>query len=608
MLIRLLRRLLPVLSLPRPSLQPRNDARARAVALHRDGRFTEAAAAYRLVLAHRPDDAAVLGLLGHCLTLQGQFDDAVEVLKRAAAADPASAETRFNLGLAYKSQGAFLPAIASLQKAIGLRPDFIEAYVNAAEVFKLNGDYAAAELHFRTALARSPAHAEAHYNFGMFLYNLGRPAEAIECFRRALLHKPDFAVAHGSLVAVMSGAPGYLASEIYREQRAWASRFADPLTPRAPRYPNRVDSRRRLRIGYLSPDLKRHPIANFFEPLLACHDRAEFEIVCYDAAKAKDAVNQRLRRLAERWIDCESLDDEALAQRIRDDRIDILIDLSAHTKNNRLLVFARKPAPVLVSYLGYPTSTGMAAIDYRISDHEIDPDALTAFSSEQVVRLTDTYYCFRPPDGTPEVGPLPAVLRGYVTFGSFNNIVKLDAQTIELWARVLNALPLAKLFLKTRSLADAQMRQHIAARFLRHGVAEDRLILRGWEAQTEHHLAQYNSVDIALDPAHYNGATTTCEALLMGVPVVTLRGETHLSRLGASVLSATGLPQLVAATGEQFVDKCVALAQDLPGLAIMRRDLRTQVRSSALMNEAGFTRALEREYRNIWASWCGRQV
>jgi predicted O-linked N-acetylglucosamine transferase (SPINDLY family) len=195
-----------------------------------------------------------------------------------------------------------------------------------------------------------------------------------------------------------------------------------------------------------------------------------------------------------------------------------------------------------------------------------------------------------------------------VTFGSFNNVVKLDPQTIDLWARVLNALPASRLFLKTKSLSDEQMRQHIAARFQRQGIADDRLILRGWEAHTEHHLAQYNSLDIALDPAHYNGATTTCEALLMGVPVVSLRGGTHLSHLGASVLKAAGLPELVAATREQFVERCVAMAQDLPALAQLRSSLRAQIRASALMDEAGFTRALEREFRSMWASWCDRQV
>jgi predicted O-linked N-acetylglucosamine transferase (SPINDLY family) len=609
MLIRLLRKLLTTVPSPaRPSPRPMEDQRSLAVSLHREGRLTEAEATYRLVLAHSPDDAAVLGLLGHCLTLQGRFDEAVEFLKRAAEIDPDSAETLFNLALAYKSQGAFLPAVSCLRKAIQLRPDFVEAYANAAEVLKLSGDYAGAESHFRKALEIAPGHAEAHYNFGIFHYNLGRPNEAIESFRRALAIKPDFALAHGSLVSVMSGAPGYTAPEIYREQRAWASRFADPLTPGAPRYANRPDRQRRLRIGYLSADLWRHPIANFFEPLLVCHDRAGFEIVCYDAARVNDAVNQRLRTRADRWIECAGLGDEALAKRIGDDQIDILVDLSAHTKNNRLPVFARKPAPVLVSYLGYPTSTGVAAIDYRISDHEIDPVAVDEYSAEKVVRLADTYYCFRAPENLPDVGPLPAVSRGHVTFGSFNNIVKLEPQTIELWSRVLNALPAAQLFLKTKSLSDAQMRQHIAALFQRQGVAEDRLILRGWEAQTAHHLAQYNDVDIALDPAHYNGATTTCEALLMGVPVVTLKGNTHLSRLGASVLRAAGLPEMVTATSEQFVEKCAALARDLPALAQLRSRLRAQVQASALMDEAGFTRALEDVYRTMWASWCDRQA
>jgi hypothetical protein len=382
--------------------------------------------------------------------------------------------------------------------------------------------------------------------------------------------------------------------------------FADPLTPSAPQYRNVPEESRRLRVGYVSPDFWKHPVSNFFEPVLEHHDRGEFDVYCYDTGRVDDDINRRLRTLADVWIDCAALSDDDLARRIGDDRIDILVDLSAHTKNNRLAVFARRPAPVQVSYLGYPTSTGMAAIDYRISDPVLDPDGAETFSVERVARLPHTYFCFRPPPELPAVGPLSALAAGYVTFGSFNNMTKLNAETIERWSAVLSAVPGSKLFVKTKSLEHVQMRKRLSEAFAGHGIAGSRLVLRGWEAETRHHLDHYNEVDIALDPAPYNGVTTTCEALLMGVPVVVLRGDTHLSRMGASLLRAAGLPQLIVETPKEYVEKCVSLADDLAALAALRSQLRERMQTSAVMDEAGFTRALEREYRTMWQTWCRR--
>ena len=608
MLIRLLRQFLSGLARSRVAPADYAAVRAHALGLHREGKLAQAESAYRSILVRVPDDAVTLGLFGHCLLLQGRFAEAVDVLTRAVAGDPASADALFNLAVAYKSQRAFAPALANVQKALGLRPAFVEARLVAAEVCLAGGDYAGAEAQFRAALELQPDHLEANHNFGVFLYGCGRPAEAIECFRRAIAANPAFAPAHGYLVAVVSGAAGWPPAEIYREQRVWAARFAEALTPSSMHYANRPEKFRRLRIGYVSPDLCTHPIANFFEPLLERHDRAGFESFCYYTGRSTDPVNQRLRGLADGWIDCAELDDIALARQIQADRIDVLVDLSAHTKGHRLAVFARRPAPLQVSYLGYPTSTGIAAIDYRISDHQIDPDPADPYSAEKVLRLPATYYCFRHFGELPPVGPLPALENGFVTFGSFNNLTKLDPDTLALWAQVLAAVPASRLILKTRSLGDSQMQQQVAAHFSRRGIDEGRLMLRGWEAQTASHLAHYNNVDIALDPAHYNGATTTCEALLMGVPVATRRGNTHMSRLGASLLTAAGLPEHIAANDEGFVALCVALAGDLAALQALRSRLRGQVCASALMDETGFVRAFEAAYREIWIDWCERQV
>jgi predicted O-linked N-acetylglucosamine transferase (SPINDLY family) len=342
-------------------------------------------------------------------------------------------------------------------------------------------------------------------------------------------------------------------------------------------------------------------VAFFFEPLLMAHDRSAVEIFCYSDAVRPDDVTARLQRHADHWRDVAGQSDEQFIAQVRADRIDILVDLAGHTAGNRLRAFAARPAPVQVTYLGYPNTTGVPAVDYRFTDALADPpgEADTLYT-EKLIRLPRCAWCYRPPDPSPHHNPLPAQESGAVTFGSFNMPAKLSEETLDLWSQLLAAVPNSKLMLKFAALSEQSMRDHFARLFAARGVAESRLILRGRDEAVKHHLRSYHEIDIALDTFPYHGTTTTCDALWMGVPVVTLIGNAHVSRVGASLLNAVGLDDLVTTTREQFIATAAALAGDLPRLAKLRSTLRGVMQKSPLMDAAGLAREIERSYREIW--------
>jgi len=587
--------------------EPASDAlaaRRRAFAFLSDARHAEGEAEFRRMLGHNPDDAELRLMLACCLTPQGRWDEAVAELKAAVRLRPDYVPAYFNLSGALQSRGDLREAKDALERVLELQPVFPEALCSLAGVLRQMGAAGEAEARLREAIEQRPTLAAAHYNLGNLLHSTGRVAEAIASYRTAVVNDPQFVTAHDNLLFCLNSDPRYSPADILKEHAAWAARHAAPLTPAAPSFHNEPDSARRLRIGYVSPDFKSHSVAYFLEPVLEQHDRALYEVWCYVLNGESDEVTARLRGLADHWVECGGLPDEALAQRIRQDGIDILIDLAGHTKANRLLVFARWPAPVQVTWLGYPTTAGVPAIQFRLTDGQVDPPGMQAFNTEQPVRLPHSYFCYRPLAGAPAVGELPALKAGYITFGSFNSCTKLSDQGLELWARVLAKLPDTRLLLKAAGLGDAATRAQLQGRFAQLGVAADRLVLLGAERKVEDHLAHYNRVDIGLDTYPYNGATTTCEALWMGVPVVTLKGETHASRMGASLLTAAGLQSLVATTPEQYAAVCVNLATDTGRLAALRTGMRARLGASPLMDAAGFTRAIEEQYRALWRDWC----
>ena len=367
------------------------------------------------------------------------------------------------------------------------------------------------------------------------------------------------------------------------------------------------DPHRRLRIGYVSADFKRHPVGYFLSAVLSAHDHAVTEIYCYSNQVTDDDMSVRLRACADQWRSISRMADTDVAALICRDAIDILVDLSGHTGGNRLTMFALRPAPVQVSWLGYFGTTGLSSIDYILADRFIVPEGEQKYFTEAVWRLPGCYLCYTPYDLDVRVGLPPALNDGNVTFGCFNNRAKITDDTVRVWATILRSLDGSRLFLKTKSLADPVVVKTLVAQFAAHGIAPDRLILEGHSPLVEA-MNAYNRVDIALDPFPFGGCTTTADAVWMGVPVVTLRGNRWVGRMSESILSAVGLPELVAANEVEYVEIAVQLAADLPGLAKRRSALRSLVESSPFCNGVEFTRQLEAAFRGMWNAWCCRQA
>lgn len=388
--------------------------------------------------------------------------------------------------------------------------------------------------------------------------------------------------------------------------RSWGQRCTVFLLPPIP---NQHDSNRRLRVGYVSPDFRQHSVAYFIEPILAHHDPEQIETVGYANVAVPDTVTDRLRSLTNEWCDVYHLNDDRFAERVRADGIDILVDLAGHTGSNRLPVFARKPAPIQVTYLGYPNTTGLDCMDYRLTDAWADPPGLTDdYYTEELIRLPGCFLCYNPPITAPPVMELPAKTIGRITFGSFTNLPKLTPEVIALWSPILHAVPTARLILKVRWFEDEPIRTRYLAMFAEHNIDSTRVKLIGLIPDTNHHLAFYGNIDIALDSFPYNGTTTTCEALWMGVPTIALAGRTHVSRVGFSLLTAVGLPELIAANPEEYVALAVALAADWNQLAQLRASLRKRVAGSPLYDAIAHTRSIEAKYRSLWQRYCQQRV
>lgn len=567
------------------------------------GRAEEAVGHYRRALAVRPDDPVYHSNLGMALRALGQPEEAIASYERALALGLNSAEVHSNLGNALCEAGRKVAAEESCRRALALNPNLPEAHNNLGNALRDQGQFTAAEAHYRRAVELKPAYADAHCSLGGVLWVQGRLPEAVAGYRRALELGPGSPAAHSNLLLALQYHPGCTRSDLFTEACAWGERYAAPLAGEARPHPNAPDPERRLRVGYVSPDLRRHPVGYFLEPLLAHHDGRAVEVFCYSTNSVEDELTARLRRGANHWRSLFGVDDAAAAERVREDRIDILVDLSGHTGGNRLLLFARKPAPVQVTWLGYPDTTGVPAIDCLLGDWHICPEGDDRFYTERVVRLPHSYLCCSPPEGAPDVAPPPALSRGCVTFGCLNNLSKVTEEVIALWGEILRAVPDSRLFLKTAALDDPGVRQRVAGLFASQGIESGRLEMAGKTSRSEH-LAAYHQVDIGLDPFPFNGGTTTMEALWMGVPVVTLAGDRYVSRVGASQLRVAGLEELVAGTPEEYAAIATALAGRVGRLAELRAGLRDRLLASPLCDASRYARGVEAAYREMWARWC----
>jgi predicted O-linked N-acetylglucosamine transferase (SPINDLY family) len=605
--------------------------------------FDKAVTNFKRAIELNPNYADAYSNLGKVLHEQGQLDEAMIYLKKAIHLDANHALAYNNLGTVLQGKGRSDEAITLFQKALQLNPEFSDAYYNLGTVLHKKNDLDGAIICFQNAIKLNPGLLDAYNNLGNTLSKLDKLQEAAEIFhkaleinphyalilnnlgnvvkdqgklneaaeycRRALEIKPDFVEAYSNCLLFMNYDSHNDAQTIFSEHVRLGRQVAEPFTAHTSSYTNDCSPDRKLKIGYVSPDFRRHSVNYFLEPVLASHNHDSFEVFCYsDVMKLQpdpDNVTERLKGYSDRWQDIAGLSDEQAAELIRNDRIDILIDLAGHTGYNRMLLFARKPAPIQVSWLGYPNTTGLVTIDYRIVDLYSDPLGMTdPYYTEKLIRIPDSFLCYMPDLESPEFGDLPALRNEHITFSSFNIFSKVSSFTVTLWSEIMQMIPSARLIIKSKCFSDQATFNYALEIFAKQGLTPERITLLSHVPSYRDHLLIYNNIDIALDTFPYHGTTTTCEAMWMGVPVITLAGKTHASRVGVSLLSNVGLPELIATTPEEYVAKAVDLARALEKLQLLRKSLRDMMSRSPLTDAKKFTHHLEEAYRKMWRNWC----
>lgn len=624
------------------ALQPDPETQGNlAHALKAQGRLSEAVAAYEQAIALNPDFVEAYSGLGATLREQGQIDKAIATFGEAIARKFDYVEGYYNLASTLYERGQLAEAISVIRQALVLQPRFAEAYNVLGLALRAQGKLGEAIEVYREALNLKSDFSEAHSNLGVALQRLGKLDEAIaayeealalqpnntgtllnlgtayqeqvrlddatETYRRALALAPD-PDTHSNLLTCLNYRTDIDASTMFIEHHRWGTANAGSLLRMLRSHSNDLDPERRLRVGYVSPDFRGHSVAYFAEPLLAAHDRARFEVFCYSNVSHPDAMTERLQSIADRWRNIVGLTDEMTADQIREDGVDILVDLAGHSADNRLLVFARKPAPIQVAYLGYPNTRGLTTIDYWLTDTYADPPGESDnHYFEKAMRLPCGFNCYQPLAGAPSVGLPPALSASHVTFGSFNYAPKVNPEVITVWSRVLRAVPDAQLILKARQFTDPGIRRRFQELFKKNRVSTQRVEMLGRIPSNRDHMSLYNRIDIALDTFPYNGHTTTCEALWMGVPVIVLAGNAHAGRVGVSLLSHVGLTEFIAENTDAYVATAVALANNVENLAMLRKNLRHRMQQSPLTNATHFARSVETVYRQMWRKWCKSQ-
>ncbi len=558
---------------PQKSLKPQHkkltvsQALQQAMQYHTAGQLQEAETIYRQILQHDPNHSDALHLLGMIAAQSNDYDTAIELIQKAISINNTVPNFYNSLGNVFTNQNLFDKAATCYQQALSLNPNF----------------------------------AEAHCHLGSALKNQGLIDEAISHYRCAIGIQPNYLLAHQDLILTLNYAIDSDRAAIFVEHQRFNEQQAMPLSALIkPHNADNDDNPLRLKIGYVSADFRKHAVADFIESVLAHHDSEKFEIFCYYNHLQHDDATQRFQQYAHHWRNCVNLSDEALVEQIKQDHIDILIDLGGHTADNRILVFARKPAPIQMTYLGYPNTTGLTAIDYRITDNYLDPEGMSdPLSSEIPLRMPASFFCYHPHENSPPVSPLPAIQKGYITFSAFHNHSKLNQDTFALWAKILHAVSYAKLVIQNKSLKSVAIQHALRNRFTELGIAPERLILRASVPYSDY-LKIYDQIDIALDSYPFNGGATTCDALWMGIPVMTLVGDRSVSRMGLSILSTIGLTELIAYTQEDYVERAIKLASDLDHLQALRAGMRDRMQTAPLLDGIRFTRHLEAAYRQMW--------
>ncbi|HEX4794644.1 MAG TPA: tetratricopeptide repeat protein [Humisphaera sp.] len=572
-----------------------------AGALEIIGQRDEALTIYQTALRLQPNNPIAHYNLGHCLQSFRRDAEAIAEFRAALTLQPDFHEAMNNLGNALVGQGLADEAIMWLTHAVQLKPDAADYHHNLASAFRAAGDLDRAAEQYRRALSLQPNLVPSIHGLGNVSCEAGDLDQALECYRKALALSPASHDIHSALLYSMHFQPGVSAQQILAEARRWNQMHAAPLAREIQPHDNDAIPDRRLRIGYVSPDFRAHAVGRFILPLLQHHDSAQFEIICYSNTARPDSTTARLKAFAHHWRDIAGISDEQVCQMTRADRIDILIDLAMHTDGNRLLVFARKPAPVQATYLAYCSTTGLDAIDYRLSDPYLDPPGFDDRRyCEKTMRLASSFWCYAAPDDAPDVSS--SQRDRPITFGCLNNFCKISESVLACWTEILRTLPDSRLVLHAHPGAH---RQKLGDRMAAAGIDPNRMEFIGFLPMRAY-LERYRTIDIALDTFPYAGGTTSCDALWMGVPVVTFAGATAVGRGGASILANIGLPDLIAPTTADYIRIAIDLANDRARLAELRATLRDRMRASPLMNAAQCTLDIESANRTMWQEWCAR--
>jgi len=571
-------------------------------ALQAKGQLQQAVANYRQALLLNPSFAVSHLHVVEFLAAQAQLDDTIKHFQQILTNQPDAIDAHMGLGTALRAQGRLDEAIISHRLAVELQPDCADAYFYLASALHDQGQLDQAATHYEQAILYKTSHLlEAHGNLGNVLEAQGHIEDAIAAYRQALLLAPGDAAAHSSLLFTMQYASNMSPAQRFQEHQRFAERFEAPLKSNWQAHSNSRDPERRLKVGYVSGDFRNHPVALFIEPILANHDKSQVEVYGYYNNTQIVSDTRRIAAFTDHWLACSDLNDEQLAAQIRADGIDILVDLSGHTERNRLLVFARKPAPVQATWIGYSGSTGLTAVDYRITDGWMDPPGMTErYHSESLVRLPQGGLAFKQEPGCPDVNALPALSSGGLVFASLNTINKINPVVVNVWGRILHALPQARLMLG--NVTDRNLAARLLGLFEQVGISASQLILQPRLTGADY-IAIHQQIDIALDPIPYNGGTTTMHSLWMGVPVITLQGDHPLSRFGTSLMSRVGLPEFICQTEDEYVQCTIRFANDLPALNAVRQSLRARM-SAPGWAPANITRHLEAAYREMWRKWC----
>jgi len=580
-------------------------------ALKNVDRFGEALSYYQTAITIDPGFTDAYYNMGLTLAALWRFEEAIQAYDRCLELNPDGGEAMKNQGNALYSIGKIEEAVAQMEKAVALNPGDADGYYNLANILHSQDKYDRAFEAFEKALAIKPREKSYISNFALLLKDLGEVDAAIERLQSISKGNELSSFAHSNLIFCMVNSPDYGPEEILKEAKRWNKAYALPLAAKDVSHANVPDPERRLKIGYLSGDLRSHPVGFFMEPVFESHDKTAFEVHVYATNRKADNVTGRIWNHVDAWHDAAPLNSQTLAEAIRDEGIDILLDLSGHAAKNSLLTLAHHPAPVQILGCGHFCTSGLDCVDGLLSDRFETPEGTDGHYSEPLIRLPDDYICYRPPDYAAVVGSAPCLENGFVTFGCFNNLSKISGPTITLWAKILKQVPESQLLMNARALASERARARLISLFTDQGISEDQLLLEPGLPHSgimaEPHsaiMADYGRVDISLDPFPYTGGLTTIEALWMGVPVVTLSGETFVARHSTSHLMNAGLVELVCEDPVAYVNKALDLAADFGGLNALRQSIRPKLAASPILDGERYTRNLELIFRQLWRHRC----